>query len=141
MFLRLLPALALGSVCLVGCQAPDLTDDVSAYVVQTNDVRAKLCDCILDLGNPDAECDASLDQLTQVNADCMVSALDGHEREGQDYLDCVNAALYDYVQCVTLNSACDDATNDSCTSAYATAAGACSQLPTDVRASFEACGG
>lgn len=141
MVLRPLLALALGFVFLAACQPPDLTDDVNTYVVQTNDVRAKLCDCILDLGNPDVECDASLDQLTQIDADCMVSTLDGHERDGQEYLDCVNAALDDYVQCVTMNSSCDDATNDGCTAAYTTAVAGCSQLPTDVRAQFQACAG
>jgi hypothetical protein len=141
MFPRLLKTLALGSVCLAGCRAPDLTDEVDAYVSQTNFVRSTLCYCMV-VADPDLECDASLDLFIQLDAECMVASLDGHEREGEEFLGCVNAALDTYVQCVSVNSeACEEAINTGCTSAYETAIAGCSQLPTDVRAAFEACGG
>lgn len=131
----------LGLLCSAGCQAPDLTEDVDTYVNQTNLVRAMLCDCILDLADPDAECDASLDQLTQVDAECLEATLDGHERDGQEFLDCANAALDDFVQCVAANVDCEPDTNDSCGTVYTVAAARCTQLPSDVQAAFTACEG
>ena len=138
---RLLQTLALGLVCLAGCRAPDLTAEVDAYVMQTNFVRNTLCYCLV-VPDPDFECDESLDPFTQIDADCMVASLDGHERDGEEFLDCVNAALDNYVQCVALNSeVCDEDINAGCTSTYEGAFASCSQLPTDVRAAFLACGG
>jgi hypothetical protein len=141
MLKRRLHVLMVGSACSIGCGTPDLTDDVSLYVNQTNEVRGMLCACVLDLGNPDAECDDSLDQLTQVDAECLDATLDGHERDGQEYLDCANAALGDFVQCVAANVDCEPDTNDNCETLYTVASSRCTQLPTDVQAAFTACAG
>lgn len=139
--MRRLRVLTIGTASLIGCQTPDLTDDVSLYVNQTNDVRGMLCSCVLDLETPDVECDDSLKGLTQVDADCLAATLDGHQRDGQEYLDCENAALEDYVQCVAANVDCEPGVNDSCLTVYTVASSRCTQLPSDVQAAFTACEG
>ena len=136
---RHLRGFLLGVTTVLGCSAPDLTEDVNRYGYLLNEVNLMLCNCLTDLGNPDVECPPSLDLLTQLQIDCLGDALDGHEREGLEYLDCANEALDDYVQCVTSNVSCDADANESCTAAYTMAVGSCPQLDADVHAAFEAC--
>lgn len=46
-----------------------------------------------------SECFDQVGQITLSEHDCMSAALDGHEDEAQDYLDCANAAYQNYVDC------------------------------------------
>jgi hypothetical protein len=140
MLTRKSPAIA-GLACwLLGCQTVDLTDDLNEYAGLANEAEIRPCDCYQELGFQSlAECTDPLDSLSQADLECLDAALQGHERDGQEYLDCKNAALGDYVQCVAANVDCEPGVNDGCLSVYTVAAAGCTQLPSDVQAAFTAC--
>lgn len=134
-------ALLVSSLSMVGCQSPpDLTPDLNAYVSQRNDADLRLCDCPQDLGfGTVSECSDATVLLTQLDADCLAMALDGHEREGQEYLDCSNAALGEYIECLAANVSCEPGVNSGCTSTYTNTVASCGTLPSDVQSAFNAC--
>jgi hypothetical protein len=132
--------LMVGLLCSTACQAVDLTDDLNEYVGLANDAVVRPCDCYQELGFQSLiDCTEDLDELSQSDLECLDAALQGHERDGQEYLDCKNAALVEYVQCMTTNVDCEPGVNDSCLTVYTVASSRCTQLPSDVQAAFTAC--
>lgn len=139
---RRLRALVVGLACLAGCQSVDLTDDLNTFVGLYNEAQIRPCDCYQDLGFESLEecTDSSRAQLTQGSIECMNAALDGHERDGQEYLVCVSDAYEDYLQCLAANVSCTPGTYDQCMLGLGTSVNQCTQLKdAGVQADFDAC--
>ena len=67
--------LLLGSVVLIGCQVPDLSDDLDTFEVRYNDAQFQLCNCPEDVGLADEfACTDARDLLDNADVECMAGA-------------------------------------------------------------------
>ena len=142
MFSRTALAVILGGLSFtLSCQSPvDLSDEIDEYASLLNEATAEACDCPQVLGYSGiGECTDALGEVTPEDQDCAATALEGSEDEGKAYLDCANAALRDYADCLADNTSCDDTWYDDCSKDRTDALAACPALPSDVDAAFSAC--
>lgn len=99
-----------------------------------------MCACPEDLGfDSMSECSTALGYIDNAERDCFEDAFDGHHGDALDYLECANAALRAYEQCLANNVDCDPGAHNSCTTVYVVAESGCTQLPPKVDAEFLAC--
>ena len=119
---------------------PDTSSEVNEYERLVNDTNGAACACPQDLGFGSlVEC---IDVYGTISADerqCLGDALVGAEDEGKAYLDCANASLQLYLQCLEANVGCDAGGYDQCRGDFDADVAACPALPADAKSAFDAC--
>ncbi|MCA8972771.1 MAG: hypothetical protein KDC95_23495 [Planctomycetes bacterium] len=136
---RSLSALLL-TLTALSCQRPDLSGVLLDHEDMLNDRYGAVCECPTAAGFASlADCDDAFVSIGEEHTDCMADALAGHETEGQEYLECANSSLMNYIQCLDANDNCEESKYQSCTDTYESAISTCSSLPADVKVAFDAC--
>lgn len=136
--IRILSLTLLGAV--LSCQSPDISAELDEYTDLLNIVNGLACECPQDLGYASlAECNDAFPTVNAMDRQCLANALDGSEEAGKDYLDCANAALRAYEQCLELNPGCEEGWYSNCNDNFGGAVATCAPLPADVQPAFAAC--
>lgn len=135
-------------LCLLGIapiacgQPPDISAELEDFANHGGSVLALACLCFEDLDFSTAEaCYQTLGDIDAPESDCLAEAVEGHESEAKDYLDCVTPALETYEGCLMANESCGAGVHEMCGDAFSASESQCPPLPSSVQSRFDACTG